>query len=471
MRIHILLPAMLLIACNALSSDVFDMDPNFTYPIGGQHNNVLFASGLLNYDSIPDLILGNYSGDYIRVYYGEGDGSFVTGEQYSIENPEWIQTADVDNDGYIDVIVRSAPLGPDSFMVFLNNSLGVFSNTINTYDPCSSVTDCFAVIDFNGDGIVDIVSSRGSGTVDLLVGNGDGTFNHQILYDEPLGSLALACGDMDADGDIDIVLVSNGMLSVLLNNGDGSVSWKGYYGSYDSEGTEASIALGDLNNDLIPDIACCHGSYDSPAALTFLGEGDGSFTQTGSGFLSFAIAYTQTSIDDYNLDGYSDVFFTGYNGGLLMLGSGDGQLALDYFNYEDAYCWESAIGDFDTDGDIDFVKAVAEYGGSFKIEVFLNRTIQLGIPGEESTDNASLGLTSNPVLENATVCFSLFEPSFCILNAYDIHGRLISQIFKGALAEGDHQFIWDSSVQPAGCYTLVLDTRLCQSSVRCVKTD
>ena len=58
MRIHTLLPAMLLIAGTGLSSDVFDMEPSCVRPSSGCKR---FSSALLNDDSIPDLIMGNHS--------------------------------------------------------------------------------------------------------------------------------------------------------------------------------------------------------------------------------------------------------------------------------------------------------------------------------------------------------------------------------------------------------------------------
>jgi hypothetical protein len=469
MKIHTLLPAMLLIAGTGLSSDVFDMEPSFILPSSGCK---LFSSVLLNNDSIPDLIMGNHSADFIKVLYGTGDGSFNPGEDYSISWPLWIESGDMDNDGDVDAVVRFTPPSPDSFAVYLNNGYGVFSDIIKSEGPGKSNTGSFSIMDFNSDGFLDIITACGNSEVYVLIGNGDGTFNPQMIFNESLQPLALACGDVDNDDDIDIVLlcmVTNGygMISVLLNNGDGTVTWNGHYGNYWTEGSEASIAIGDLNNDSNPDVVCCPGGSYPPikTVYTLLGAGDGSFVQTGPGWFDLGVFYMQTDINDYNLDGNMDAFFSGGCGVLLMLGCGNGQLEIDYFNGDDVTCDEAGLGDFDMDGDIDYLQSVGN-----SMQVFLNKTIQLGIEEEESAAHVSLDVASNPVADNATICFSLSEPSPCILNVYDIHGRMVSQICNGFFSDGNHHVIWNSSDQPAGCYTLVLDTRLGQSNLRCVKT-
>lgn len=475
-RIHTLLPAMLLIAGSGLSSDVFDMDADWTSPVSGQHSNLLFVCDLLNDDSIPDLIMGNFCGDYIRVYYGEGDGSFIPGEQYSIANPGWIETADIDNDGDIDAIVRCTPVGPDSFSVCLNDGSGIFSEIVCVNDPGFAEIGSFSILDFDCDGFPDIIAATGFDEVCFFQGNGDGSFSPQVIHYEPLDPFALTCSDVDCDGDTDIILVCWERMSLLLNNGDGTVTWSGYFGYFSNEACVASLDLGDLNGDGYEDIVSAPGATLGEFSIhTFLGDGTGNFNQSGLGWISLGVAFTQTDVNDYDLDGNNDAFFTGSCGNMLMLGDGSGELPLiDYFNYSYSYCWQAAVADLDLDGDIDYVTAHKDYPIPFRIEVFLNKTIQLGIEENEQSFIdliPILSVTSNPVSESTGVWLSLSEPSFCILNVYDVHGRMVSQVFNGDLAEGNHQLIWNSSALPAGCYTLVLDTQSGQSCVRCVKID
>ncbi len=81
--------------------------------------------------------------------------------------------------------------------------------------------------DFNGDGILDLaVTNQGVGnTVSVLLGNGDGTFQTQIPYGLDPGSSpnAVAVGDFNGDGKLDLAVANhdNSTVTVLLGNGDG----------------------------------------------------------------------------------------------------------------------------------------------------------------------------------------------------------------------------------------------------------
>jgi hypothetical protein len=75
------------------------------------------------------------------------------------------------------------------------------------------------VVDFNGDGIPDLLGTGGG----LLLGNGDGTFRDGI----PVSGGAVAVGDFNDHGKSDVLQLGtggklNGILLVLLGNGDGT---------------------------------------------------------------------------------------------------------------------------------------------------------------------------------------------------------------------------------------------------------
>ena len=477
MKIHTLLPAMLFIAGIGLSSDVFDMEPDWTSPVAGQPNNLRFVCDLINDDLIPDLVMGNLAENYIRVFYGEGDGSFYPGENYSINWPLWIESGDMDNDGDIDIIVTYG-LSHDSISVYLNDGSGIFGDIVYSIGTGTglSQTGSFSILDYNCDDFLDIVTVGGSNGVYFFQGSGDGTFNANLIYYEPTEAFALTYGDVDYDGDTDIILVCWERMSLLLNNGDGTVTWDGYFGFFSNEDCIGSLDLGDLNGDGYEDIASSPGATLGELSIqAFLNDGNGDYSQIESGWIDLGVSHTKTDVNDFNLDGYNDAFFTGNSGNMLILGDGSGRLHhIDYHNYSRSYCWQTAVADLDLDGDIDYITAHKNYPIPFRIEVFLNKTIQLGIEEDEESCIdliPMLSLTSNPVSESTGVCFSLPEPSSCILNVYDIHGRVVSQICNEAFAEGNHQVIWNASALPAGFYTLILDAQPGRASVWCLKID
>ncbi len=77
--------------------------------------------------------------------------------------------------------------------------------------------------DLNGDGKVDLVVANGDGTISVLLGSGTGTFAPAVAYTAGVPT-SLALGDFNGDGKLDVA-VSNGgnsTVSILLGNGDGT---------------------------------------------------------------------------------------------------------------------------------------------------------------------------------------------------------------------------------------------------------
>jgi len=124
--------------------------------------------------------------------------------------------ADLDGDGKLEVIIADADI-QDSKVVVLKNADGKGGNWLKTELPQSfryGSLHALAVADFNGDGRPDIVSNEqeellpaGRENPRWILWENTGT-NHwaeHIILDTKLGGHELQVGDVDHDGDIDIV--------------------------------------------------------------------------------------------------------------------------------------------------------------------------------------------------------------------------------------------------------------------------
>ena len=134
--------------------------------------------------------------------------------------------ADLDGDDYPDLAVTNWPYGVS---ILLNNGDRTFQSAVN-YDAGSYPISVFS-IDLDGDSDNDLaVANRGSNNISILMNNGDGTFQTAVHYDAGDEPCLYFPNDLNGDGDLDLAVAnkgvypydSNGRISILLNNGDGT---------------------------------------------------------------------------------------------------------------------------------------------------------------------------------------------------------------------------------------------------------
>lgn len=177
------------------------------------------AVGLINADTIPDIVATGLTTNEVFVLSGVGNGSFGPPVAFDTSNgPRDVQIADINNDGHMDLVV--AHIFDDLVGVHLGNSTGVFAPAIN-----SVLSDALLEVqpaDMDGDGKLDLVAAT-FGTqpqsIALSLGNGDGTFNPQFDFPSGNGPVSVVVADFDNDSGPDVAAVHSASndLYIYLN--------------------------------------------------------------------------------------------------------------------------------------------------------------------------------------------------------------------------------------------------------------
>jgi hypothetical protein len=316
----------------------------------------------MNADDKLDLVLSLTTGipshGAISILLGVGDGTFLPRTEYATGSFGALVAGDFNGDGNQDVAVAKEP---SAASVLLGNGDGTLDRPTE-YGTGNGVA-AVATGDFNGDGYLDLVVANSAcncprGTVSILLGNGDGTFRPRTDFATGEVPRALATGDFNQDGNLDLAVVNSvdGTVSILIGNGDGTFAPQATFAT--GRGPSGIIAH-DFNADGKLDLAVTNRTDNNVSIL--LSNGDGTF-QTHVDYAAGPGA-AGIAADDFNGDGNLDIAVADANTGIsfrdnglvsILLGNGDGT----FQPHRDAIIgnrrpFDVTTGDFDGDGIVD----------------------------------------------------------------------------------------------------------------------
>lgn len=306
-------------------------------------NNVIFNTigpsigsvwGDYNNDGNVDLYIcntRNQGGELSKnfLYRNDGNGEFTRIMDGDIVNDTtWslgAAWADYDNDGNLDLFVANF-MEPNN--LYHNNGDGTFTKIMEgSIVTDSSHTYSAAWSDYNNDGFQDLFVANYFYSLPeendfLYVNNGDGTFTRDttaLITLDSAASQSASWGDFNNDGNMDLYVTVNKIASVqhnflYENDGMGNFTLHPSIPSWDMGNSFGSAWL-DFNNDGYLDLTVSNnGTSANRLNFLYLNNGDDSFTNQDSDDATLTpLRDFCSTVADYNLDGYPDIFTPSYS--------------------------------------------------------------------------------------------------------------------------------------------------------------
>ncbi len=215
-------------------------------------------------DGHLDLAIASTSSAYALTWFpGNGDMTFGSGHivpSTGQDSATRLIAADFNNDGKPDMAMARTT----GARVFINPLPGFqFQNAFDL--PVSYPIGSLAAVDVDGDGVLDLLTESSASHFGVWHGVGDGTFT--LLHDYAIAGSPtdLRAGDIDSDGQVDVMITTLSGIQLYLGQGGGAF---GTPQTVASGVQPTACELGDWNGDGSLDLAVACNNNAGQAYLS-----------------------------------------------------------------------------------------------------------------------------------------------------------------------------------------------------------
>ena len=303
-------------------------DGTFQPALGITLSNGVFslAVGDLNGDTFPDVVAANSFTQSLSVLLNHGAGGFLPPTTFPVGGSGLndVAIADINRDGFPDIVAGRFNVATSNVAVFYGNGTGSFGAPL-AFPASRFGIMALAVGDLDGDGNPDVVTAHADGRVAVIYGDGLIGFPRRAEIRAVNAPGFIALRDLNGDSRPDLVVpdLEAQRVVVLMNDGMGNLNPPARYDVLRSGETPnpSGVAIGDLTGDGDLDLCVANTSFSSTSgsvsALT--GNGNGVFNLTSTSPFTVGSNPNQVALGDLNSDGLLDAVTANGGGSISVL--------------------------------------------------------------------------------------------------------------------------------------------------------